>query len=99
MSDGKRDLGASWSGKLRRRLRSQEQTRRIRQTDYLRRLHKRDGTRAQALWPGQSQRVWFNSTVGELPVNILDPTSEIGILENRLSERTTKPNEGVHHPL
>lgn len=88
MSDGKRDLGASWSGKLRRRLRSQEQTRRIRQTDFLRRLHQQDFTRAQALWPGESQRVWFNSTVGELPVNVLDPTSEIRILGNRLSERT-----------
>lgn len=88
MSDGKRDLGASWSGKLRRRLRSQEQTRRIRQTDFLHRLHKQDSARAQALWPGESQRVWFNSTVGELPVSIVGPTSEIRILENRLSERT-----------
>lgn len=88
MPDGERDLGASWSGELRRRLRSQEQTRRLCQTDLLRRLHHQDGTRAQAVWPSESELVWFNCIVGELSVNALDPTSVIKILENRLSERT-----------
>lgn len=88
MPDGERDLGASWSGELRRWLRTQEQTRRIRQTDLLHRLHHRGGTRAQALWPSESELVWFSCIVGELSVNVLDPAAEIRILENRLSERT-----------
>lgn len=88
MPDVERDVGASWSGELWRRLRAQEQTRRLRQADLLRRLHHRGGTRAQAPWPSQSELVWFSCIVGELSVNVLDPAAEIGILENRLSERT-----------
>lgn len=88
MPDGEQDLGASWSGELRRRLRSQEQTRRIRQTDHLHRLYHQDGTGAHAVWTGQSELVQFSCIVGELSVDIQDPTSEIKNKKNRLSERT-----------
>lgn len=83
--DGERNLGASWSGELRRRLCYQEQTGRIRQTDHLHRFHSQNGTRAQAVWPSGSELVWFSCVVGELSVNNLDPTSVIRIRENRLS--------------
>lgn len=88
MPDGEWDLGASWSGELRRRMCSQEQTRRVRQTDVLRGLYHQDGTRAQPVWPSKSELVQFNCVVGELSLNVLEPASEIRILDNRLFEST-----------
>ncbi|TNN03916.1 hypothetical protein fugu_000945 [Takifugu bimaculatus] len=88
LPDGERDLGSSWSGELWRRLRSQEQTRRVRQTDHLHRLPHQHGTGAQAVWPSESELVWEKCIVGRLSVIVPHPTSEISILENGLSDGT-----------
>lgn len=88
LPDGERDLGSSWSGELWRRLRSQEQTRRVRQADHLHRLLHQHGTGAQGVWPSESELVWENCSVGQLSVIVPHPTSEISILENGLSDGT-----------